>query len=70
MASEDTRFDLKQVGALFNDTIAAIRDETPTVEELEPQAIEWLKGARYKIMRELESKYICHLSFMSLSVSD
>ncbi|KAJ7190826.1 hypothetical protein GGX14DRAFT_579518 [Mycena pura] len=57
MASEDAHFDLKQVGALFNNTIAVIRDETPTIEELEPQAIEWLKGARYKIMRELESKY-------------
>ncbi|KAJ7190827.1 hypothetical protein GGX14DRAFT_603395 [Mycena pura] len=57
MAAEDAHFDLKQVGALFNNTIAAIRDGTPTIEELEPQAIEWLKGARYKIMRELESKY-------------
>ena len=47
-------FDLKQVGKLFNDTIAAIRDDTPDLDALEPQAIEWLKKARYQLMRDVE----------------
>ncbi|KAF7376671.1 hypothetical protein MSAN_00084000 [Mycena sanguinolenta] len=48
------RVDLKQVGKLFNDTIAAIRDDTP---DMQPQAIEWLKAARYKLMRDVEKAY-------------
>ncbi|KAK7001355.1 hypothetical protein R3P38DRAFT_3048694 [Favolaschia claudopus] len=50
-------FDLKQVGKLFNDTIAAIRDDTPDLDALEPQAIEWLKAARYQLMRDIEQQY-------------
>ncbi|KAJ7192791.1 hypothetical protein GGX14DRAFT_577788 [Mycena pura] len=38
-------------------TPAAIRDEAPTVEALEPQAIDWLKAARYNVMRQLEASY-------------
>jgi hypothetical protein len=49
-------FDLKNVAKLFNDTIAAIRDDTPDFKALEPQAIEWLKAARYKLMRDLEQE--------------
>ncbi|KAJ7463184.1 hypothetical protein FB451DRAFT_1370688, partial [Mycena latifolia] len=49
--------DLKQVGRLFKDTLAEIRDSNPQVDALEPEAIEWLKGARYKIMRQIEAAY-------------
>ncbi|KAJ7263954.1 hypothetical protein C8J57DRAFT_1231134 [Mycena rebaudengoi] len=52
-----TGVDLKQVGKLFNDTISALRDDAPGIEALEPEAIEWLKGARYKVMRRLEAAY-------------
>jgi hypothetical protein len=51
-------FDLKNVAKLFNDTIAAIRDDTPDFKALEPQAIEWLKAARYKLMRDLEQECV------------
>jgi hypothetical protein len=47
--------DLKQVGKLFEDTLAAIRDDAPDIDTLEQQAIAWLKAARYKIMREIET---------------
>jgi hypothetical protein len=50
--------DLKNVTKLFNDTIAAIRDDTPDVKALEPQAIEWLKAARNKLMRDLEQECV------------
>ncbi|KAJ7354521.1 hypothetical protein DFH08DRAFT_933983 [Mycena albidolilacea] len=50
-------FDLKQVGKLFNDTVSAIRDDTPDMDALEPQAIAWLKSARYKLMRDVEEAY-------------
>ncbi|KAJ6535487.1 hypothetical protein B0H19DRAFT_1079965 [Mycena capillaripes] len=50
-------FDLKQVGKLFDDTITAIRVETPDMAALEPQAIEWLKAARYRLMRDIEEAY-------------
>ncbi|KAJ6474504.1 hypothetical protein C8R47DRAFT_1294206 [Mycena vitilis] len=53
-------FDLKSVGKLFNDTystLAAIRDDVPTTEALKPEAIVWLKAARYKVMRDIESAY-------------
>ncbi|KAJ7754303.1 hypothetical protein DFH07DRAFT_822992 [Mycena maculata] len=51
-------FDLKNVAKLFNEALSVIRDEvSPTAEELEPQAIEWLKAARYKIMRDLEKSF-------------
>ncbi|KAJ7017275.1 hypothetical protein C8F04DRAFT_1406096 [Mycena alexandri] len=51
------RPDLKQVAKLFNDTIAAVRDEAPGIEALEPQAIEWVKSARHNIMRQLEAAF-------------
>ncbi|KAJ7613618.1 hypothetical protein DFH06DRAFT_1242434 [Mycena polygramma] len=50
-------FDLKQVGRLFDDTISAIREDTPDMATLEPQALEWLKEARYKLMRDIESAF-------------
>ncbi|KAJ6505651.1 hypothetical protein C8R47DRAFT_1209614 [Mycena vitilis] len=50
-------FDLKQVGRLFDDTISAIREDTPDMATLEPQALEWLKAARYKLMRDVESAF-------------
>ncbi|KAF7376669.1 hypothetical protein MSAN_00083800 [Mycena sanguinolenta] len=46
--------DLKQVGKLFNDAIAAIWDDTP---DMRPQAVKWLKAARYKLMRDVEEAY-------------
>ncbi|KAJ7141649.1 hypothetical protein C8R46DRAFT_582153 [Mycena filopes] len=51
------RPDLKQVAKLFNDTLAAMRDEAPDIDTLEPQAIAWLKNARYKLMRDLEQEF-------------
>ncbi|KAJ7354520.1 hypothetical protein DFH08DRAFT_985138 [Mycena albidolilacea] len=50
-------FDLKQVGQLFNTIVSAIRDDTPDMDALESQAIEWLKSARYKLMRDVEQAY-------------
>ncbi|KAJ7450628.1 hypothetical protein FB451DRAFT_1566571 [Mycena latifolia] len=50
-------FDLKQVGKLFEDALDAIRGNFPNQETLEPQAIEWLKAARYKTMREIQAEY-------------
>ncbi|KAJ7141652.1 hypothetical protein C8R46DRAFT_1046864 [Mycena filopes] len=47
-------FDLEQVGRLFNDTIAVLRDDTSDVE---PEAMAWLKAARYTLMRGLEKEY-------------
>ncbi|KAJ7269224.1 hypothetical protein C8J57DRAFT_1469017 [Mycena rebaudengoi] len=38
-------------------TLAAIRDDAPDIDTLEPQAIAWLKASRYKIMREIETAY-------------
>ncbi|KAJ7154907.1 hypothetical protein C8R43DRAFT_1126292 [Mycena crocata] len=53
-----TPVDLGQVGKLFNDTLAVIRDETPQMDALIlPEAIVWLKDARYKMMREIEASY-------------
>ncbi|KAJ6545691.1 hypothetical protein B0H19DRAFT_286783 [Mycena capillaripes] len=57
MAPPRPSFDLKAVGKLFNDTLTAIRDDTPDIEGLKPQAIEWLKAARYKLMSDIESAY-------------
>ncbi|KAJ6514729.1 hypothetical protein DFH09DRAFT_1431530 [Mycena vulgaris] len=51
-----TPCDLKKVGRLFDETLAAIRDSTDT-EALEPLAIAWLKDARYKCMRQVEASY-------------
>ncbi|KAJ7673868.1 hypothetical protein DFH06DRAFT_1318984 [Mycena polygramma] len=50
-------FDLKSVGKLFDDTLAAIEAEIPTNRALKPEAIEWLKAARYKLMRDVEQAY-------------
>ncbi|KAJ7277139.1 hypothetical protein C8J57DRAFT_1713625 [Mycena rebaudengoi] len=49
--------DLKQVGKLFDETLAAIRYNAPDIDALEPEAIAWLKTARYTIMRGIESAY-------------
>ncbi|KAJ7929797.1 hypothetical protein B0H13DRAFT_1859279 [Mycena leptocephala] len=49
--------DLTQVAKLFKDTLAEMRDDAPDFEALEPQAIAWLKDARYKIMRRIEAAY-------------
>ncbi|KAJ7205600.1 hypothetical protein C8J57DRAFT_1485004 [Mycena rebaudengoi] len=51
------RVDLKQVGKLFKDTLAEIRDVAQDFDTLEPQAIAWLRGARLKVMRRIESSY-------------
>ncbi|KAJ7237866.1 hypothetical protein C8J57DRAFT_1374913 [Mycena rebaudengoi] len=48
---------MKQVGQLFDETLAAIRDNAPGIDALEPEAIAWLKSARYEIMRGIESAY-------------
>ncbi|KAJ7265192.1 hypothetical protein C8J57DRAFT_1330966 [Mycena rebaudengoi] len=42
---------MKQVGQLFDETLAAIRDNAPGIDALEPEAIAWLKSARREIMR-------------------
>ncbi|KAJ7252128.1 hypothetical protein B0H12DRAFT_626044 [Mycena haematopus] len=52
-----TDFDLNQVGKLFDDAIAAIRDGAPARNAMEPQALRWLKAARHKLMRELQQIY-------------
>lgn len=48
--------DLKQVAALFNDCIEVIRNQQHL--GLEQIAIEWLKGARYDLMRKVEAEYV------------
>ncbi|KAJ7776001.1 hypothetical protein DFH07DRAFT_798996 [Mycena maculata] len=48
-------FDLKSVARLFNDTIRVVR-EGPT-PDFDPAAIEWLKAARHKLMRDIETHY-------------
>ncbi|KAJ7681356.1 hypothetical protein B0H17DRAFT_1205886 [Mycena rosella] len=53
-----TPVDLKKVGQLFDETMNAIRDGTPDTNDLEPQAIAWLKDARYKVMRKIEARYV------------
>ncbi|KAJ7627819.1 hypothetical protein DFH06DRAFT_1141638 [Mycena polygramma] len=50
----DQPFDLKQVAQVFNDAVASIRDDTP---DMEPQAIAWLKKARYKVICDLKKAY-------------
>ncbi|KAJ7214133.1 hypothetical protein C8J57DRAFT_1538623 [Mycena rebaudengoi] len=51
------RVDLTQVGKLFKDTLAEMRDVAQDFDTLEPQAIAWLRGARLKVMRQIESSY-------------
>ncbi|KAJ7788424.1 hypothetical protein B0H14DRAFT_261906 [Mycena olivaceomarginata] len=36
---------------------AVIRGSSPVMKSLEPMAIEWLKGARAKLMSDLEAEY-------------
>ncbi|GLB40754.1 hypothetical protein LshimejAT787_0806250 [Lyophyllum shimeji] len=47
--------DLKAVSALFNDCIAMVRSRP--AENLDSAAEEWLKDARYQIMKEIERSY-------------
>ncbi|KAJ7460399.1 hypothetical protein B0H11DRAFT_1923996 [Mycena galericulata] len=49
--------DLKQVAKLFDDTLAEVWDNTLDVETLEPQAMEWLKAARHKLICDLERHF-------------
>jgi hypothetical protein len=37
---------------------AAIQNDTPTIGGLKPQAVEWLKAARYKLMHDIEMRYV------------
>jgi hypothetical protein len=53
--------DLKQVAALFNDCIEAIRNERH--DNLHETAVQWLKDARYQLMRQIESQYVLHFMF-------
>ncbi|KAJ7192789.1 hypothetical protein GGX14DRAFT_406004 [Mycena pura] len=44
-----------KVGQQFNDTLATIRAKARRT--LDAQAIDWLRAARYKVMRQLEASY-------------
>ncbi|KAJ7889791.1 hypothetical protein B0H14DRAFT_2690970 [Mycena olivaceomarginata] len=57
MAASRRGVDLTAVGRIFHDTLAAIQNDTPDIVGLKPQAVEWLKAARYKLMRDIESNY-------------
>ncbi|KAJ7463162.1 hypothetical protein FB451DRAFT_1265788 [Mycena latifolia] len=50
-------FDLKKVGKLFDEALRMIRDNPLDTDTLEPQAIAWLKDARYNVMRKIEASY-------------
>jgi hypothetical protein len=63
-AAPEQPFDLNQVVKLFNHTLAAIRNNTPSNEAPEPQAIAWLKDARYKLMRDIEAAYVRRNGFV------
>ncbi|KAJ7205599.1 hypothetical protein C8J57DRAFT_1541633 [Mycena rebaudengoi] len=52
-----TGVNLKQVAKQFNDALYVIREDAPGIEALEPQAIAWLKDARYTIMCKLEEAF-------------
>jgi hypothetical protein len=56
------RVDLKLVGQVFADILAAVREDD--VADLEPQAIEYLKAARYKIMRQIEAACVYNNLFV------
>jgi hypothetical protein len=58
MAASRRGVDLTAVGRIFHDTLAAIQNDTPDIVGLKPQAVEWLKAARYKLMRDIESKSV------------
>ncbi|KIM89329.1 hypothetical protein PILCRDRAFT_813260 [Piloderma croceum F 1598] len=47
--------DMKQIAGLFNDCIETIRNEKHN--NLEQMAIDWLRDARYKLMRDIETEY-------------
>ncbi|KAJ6627679.1 hypothetical protein B0H10DRAFT_1993719 [Mycena sp. CBHHK59/15] len=49
-------FDLKEVGALFNHCISKVRAESQALD-LEPMAVEWLKAARFMLMKDIEKQY-------------
>ena len=46
---------MKEIAGLFNDCIETIRNEKH--ENLEQMAIDWLKDARYQLMRNIEAEY-------------
>ena len=46
---------MKQIAGLFNDCIETIRNEN--YDNLEQMAIDWLKDARYQLMRKIEAEY-------------
>ncbi|KAJ7261519.1 hypothetical protein C8J57DRAFT_1514045 [Mycena rebaudengoi] len=50
------RLDLKQVGKLFKDTLAEMVNVAQDFDTLEPVAIEWLRAARLKMMRQIEAR--------------
>ena len=47
--------DMKQISGLFNDCIETIRNEK--YDNLEQMAIDWLRDARYQLMRKIEAEY-------------
>ena len=47
--------DMKQIAGLFNDCIETIRNEQH--DNLEQMAIDWLRDARYQLMRSIEAEY-------------
>ncbi|KAJ6628491.1 hypothetical protein B0H10DRAFT_1990143 [Mycena sp. CBHHK59/15] len=49
--------DLKQVGKLFKDTLASMRGDALDADELQPEAIAWLKAARCKIMLQIQDAF-------------
>ncbi|KAJ7613647.1 hypothetical protein DFH06DRAFT_1344595 [Mycena polygramma] len=50
-------FDPENAGRLFNNSVSAIRTDSGDVGRYEAEAIEWLKAARYKLMRDLAIAY-------------
>ncbi|KAJ6582594.1 hypothetical protein DFH09DRAFT_1360433 [Mycena vulgaris] len=65
-----TPVDLKQVGKLFKDTLAAMRGDGLDVKELEPQAIASLKAARCKIMLQIKDAFYPAYPLYAFTVSD
>jgi hypothetical protein len=46
---------LKQISAIFNDCLEVIRNQQ--YEGLDKEALKWLKGTRYELMRQIEAEY-------------
>jgi len=46
--------DLKQVGEIYNACLEAIRKQS--LEGFDKEAVAWLKDARYKVMKSIETK--------------